>query len=160
MNKELLRANVQLLARRPEDFDMQTGLRKHAKNLWQKLHLEPCGTVCCLAGQIFLNTSCRSDWELAHTRIGRQVAWKKVQEHATATLGLTTAQAQRLFHVAQWPERHACAYILAQTGQERVEALSKAVEDFIATEGWSVTAEEPKETYLSLEGGRLIERLH
>lgn len=152
MKAKLLRAQVELLARHAEDFDMGVGLVRKPWSLksWWK---GKCGTVCCIAGQTFLSVRPNAlGWLKKDTRLsGLQADWPTVQGYAAAALELSAAEAARLFYLKNWPEEFSSKYILAQTGAGRISALRDAVENFIQTNGW-----EP-EVKVAIKDGELIE---
>lgn len=65
--------------------------------------------------------------------------WDSVEERAQVSLGLTDEQADRLFHVRNWPAEFAYAYRSAESSpespQQKWEALRDRVEYFIKTGG-------------------------
>jgi hypothetical protein len=152
MKAELLRTYVDILGREPEVFNMQVGIQRQPQSFLSKLRREPCGTACCLAGRVYLDTDAHHiPGMLAATEPGKELDWKKIRARAAETLGLTDEQAKKLFFVKNWPERFAVQYIRALDGLGRIEALRNAVEDFIATDGWAPSVR------LSIQNGELVE---
>lgn len=131
-----LRETVAFIGQEPRRLDMHQALAP-ARYLDDEKQ-PPCGSVGCLAGwrvaminpQLF---NSRVTDRMSAEYIGFD--WDSVEERAQVSLGLTDEQADRLFHVRNWPANFAYAYRSAESPQQKWEALRDRVEHFIATGG-------------------------
>lgn len=62
----------------------------------------PCGTVCCIAGETVLCADRRLGAELRDLNSTTLCNWHLVERNAAHLLGLTPAQADRLFYPVHW----------------------------------------------------------
>jgi hypothetical protein len=95
----ILREAVAAIKAHPEMFEMSiwAGTQFNESN-------EPCGTVCCLAGQIVRNAVDDASWSNL-VRVEETTNATPVRDQATQMLDLYRWQAERLFVSAYWPER-------------------------------------------------------
>ena len=148
MKKEkvpLLLAAIEYLKTEPSRFDMADGIA--GIRVWRNgslLEEPPCGTACCYAGSVAIVSGRIELSNSLHTRQCTSYNWWDVRKSAVEALELTEDEAESLFllkHQAasgmsqrHWPEPFDTEYMLAKTSAERVWALERRVQHFIAME--------------------------
>lgn len=94
----------------------------------------PCGTACCIAGASFLLTS-PEEVERLLSSWSRMIPWSIIKEEAVNNLAITDDQAERLFHVHNWPAKFRTQFSRAKTQRGRVNVGVARIEHFIKTKG-------------------------
>jgi len=147
MNVKLLREVKRYILAEPLRFNMRD---------WGKGSAHaPCGSVACIAGNACIVGEKGLGFKIpTKVRKGQRVidwqGWYNSEfigefigpeECASELLGLTTAQADRLFLIESlhgfvgWPERFEKAYLAAKTPPERAKVAAERIEHFIKTKG-------------------------
>jgi hypothetical protein len=139
MNVEKLRKLQEFIQINPARFSMKEGIAHRGGwsessfvEVFELLEIPACNTAACLAGETYI-------MEQGLPNCG--VVWGTVQTEAMRILGLTSAEADRLFYLPNnfgyycWPHDFAKRYGAAQTPQERVQVAVDRIELFIATNG-------------------------
>jgi hypothetical protein len=124
MNVRLLRRVAKHIAEEPRRYNQDAELEVDVIGR----SAPACGTVGCIGG-----------WVCALTGTTKRSRQKFSFERAMKQLGLTSAQAGRLFAYTWasggWPERFKDAYRAATTPRQRVKVAVARIEHFIKTKG-------------------------
>lgn len=154
MNKKRLREVAERIAEYPEFYDQDSWFSRQGAG-YEKAHVrgravaekdatrEQCGTTACIAGEAcVMYGKARLEYGyMVPTKksLGRSYAWVDWEEEGRKLLGLTAAQADRLFCSADgWPEPFASRYLKAkQEGDHQAAACVAAerIKHFIDTNG-------------------------
>lgn len=132
MKTKMLRKVQEFLLAEPRQFDMNNWIR--SPRLVNVLEMPPCGTVCCVAGAAYVIDK-NKPLDKVRNDLIKTLSTYRVETEAKRILGLTEAQATRLFYKSGWPARFRRAYEKAKTPAERVQAGVKRIDYFIKTRG-------------------------
>lgn len=149
MNIALLRKAQAGILKRPELFDMSDWMQareKDADDMHKGEAVEVCGTTCCLAGEVLVQSGYRlkavqNDFGMVLDIFKGKVLVDDASDEAQELLNITGEQARNLFHVENWPAAFSAGYGAAdKNGEHDLKAVIAAsrIDWFIKTAGTDV----------------------